>query len=45
MLPLVEKHRLKALLGRILLVAAACLMLPGFFERLAGGGQQPAPAQ
>jgi uncharacterized membrane protein YfcA len=32
LLPLVEKHTLKALLGVILLVATVCLMFPGFFD-------------
>lgn len=33
LLPLVDKHTLKTLLGLILLVATACTMLPGFFDR------------
>jgi uncharacterized membrane protein YfcA len=32
LLPLVDKHTLKALLGVILLVATVCLTLPGFFN-------------
>src|SRR5262249_27503032 len=32
LLPLVDKHTLKAILGVILLVATACLMLPGFLS-------------
>jgi uncharacterized protein len=38
LLPLVDKHTLKALLGVILLVATVCLSLPGLFER-----RRPAP--
>ncbi|MFO0887991.1 MAG: sulfite exporter TauE/SafE family protein [Isosphaeraceae bacterium] len=33
LLPLVDKHTIKALLGVILLVATACLMLPGLIAR------------
>ena len=33
LLPLVDEHTLKALLGLILLVATACLMLPELFNR------------
>ena len=33
LLPLVDKHTLKTLLGVILLVATACLMLPGLIKR------------
>jgi hypothetical protein len=32
LLPLVDKHTVKALLGVILLLATACLSLPGFFN-------------
>jgi uncharacterized membrane protein YfcA len=32
LLPLVDKHTLKALLGVILLVATLCLTLPGLFN-------------
>ena len=33
LLPLVDKHTLKALLGAILLVATCCLTLPSLFDR------------
>lgn len=33
LLPLVDKHTIKALLGGVLLVATACLMLPGLIAR------------
>ena len=33
LLPLVDKHTLRVLLGLILLVATACLMLPELFSR------------
>jgi uncharacterized membrane protein YfcA len=33
LLPFVDKHTLKVLLGLILLAATACLMLPGLFNR------------
>jgi uncharacterized membrane protein YfcA len=33
LLPLFDKHMIKILLGLILLIATACLMLPGFFTR------------
>jgi uncharacterized membrane protein YfcA len=33
LLPLVDKHTLKAILGCILLAATACITLPGLFER------------
>jgi uncharacterized membrane protein YfcA len=33
LLPVIDKHTLKALLGVILLVATVCLTLPGLFER------------
>jgi uncharacterized membrane protein YfcA len=32
-LPFVDKHTLKGLLGIVLLVAALCLLLPGFFNK------------
>jgi uncharacterized membrane protein YfcA len=32
LLPLVDKHTIKALLGVILLIATGCLMLPGLFS-------------
>ena len=38
LLPYVDKHTLKALLGAILLAATLCLTLPGFFN-----GRQKAP--
>jgi uncharacterized membrane protein YfcA len=38
LLPYVNKHTLKALLGVILLAATACLTLPGLFARSTGGG-------
>lgn len=41
-LPIVDKHTLKALLGLILLVATACLMLPGFFRRQASDAEKAA---
>jgi uncharacterized membrane protein YfcA len=33
LLPLVDKHTLKTLLGLVLLVATACMVLPGLFNR------------
>jgi uncharacterized membrane protein YfcA len=38
LLPVVDKHAVKALLGAILLIATACLTVPGWF------GEKPAVA-
>jgi uncharacterized protein len=45
LLPLVDKHALKALLGLILLVATASLMLPGFFSRQTSDAEKAAKDQ
>jgi uncharacterized protein len=45
LLPLVDKHTLKVLLGLILLVATACLMLPGLFSRWPGNTENSAKGQ
>jgi uncharacterized membrane protein YfcA len=37
LLPLVDKHTLKALLGAILLAATCCLTLPSLFDRRTRG--------
>jgi uncharacterized protein len=41
LLPLVDRHTLKAILGFILLAATACLMLPGLFNRRGRIGPVP----
>jgi uncharacterized membrane protein YfcA len=41
LLPLVDKHTLKGLLGVILLAATACLTLPGIFRMKQIGQQRP----
>jgi uncharacterized membrane protein YfcA len=43
LLPLVDQHTLKALLGLILLTATAFLMLPGFFNRRPGDAEAGRP--
>ncbi len=42
LLTLVDKHKLKPLLGLILLLATVCLMRPGFFSRQTSAAEQAA---
>ena len=44
LLPSVDKHTLKALLGVILLAATFCLILPGLFDRVRGTPATSPPA-